>query len=88
MLVDILVYYLIFAVSGGILSTIEHYIPIRNLIKEEGIEDHPFINAPIIGAIVWMGAAILFIPKLVLPLLVDSAKQKFITHTYQITTAD
>ena len=88
MLVDIIVYYLIFAVSGGILSTIEHYIPIRNLIKADGIKDHPFVNSPIISVIIWWGAAVLFIPKLVLPLLIDRHKQTFITHTYQVTTAD
>jgi hypothetical protein len=87
-MLEVLYYYLIFAVSGGVMSIISHFLPIKNMIREAGLEEHPFLTSPVITTIVWYGAAVLFIPLLIRPLLMEKHRQSFITHSYQSSIAE
>jgi hypothetical protein len=87
-MLDALYYYLIFAVSGGLLSVGSLFVPIRGMIKTAGLNTHPFLTSTILTSIVWFGMAVLFIPMLIRPLLMEAHRQTFITHTYQSSIAD
>jgi hypothetical protein len=85
---ELIYWYLIFAASGATFSLFSHYLPIRKMIKlSEGVE-HPFVESPIVTMFIWWIAAVIYIPFLVLPLLVEKHRQTFITQTYETSIAD
>jgi|WetSurMetagenome_2_1015567.scaffolds.fasta_scaffold18012_3 hypothetical protein len=87
-MLDVLYYYLIFAVSGGLLSVGSLFVPIRSMIRKAGLNTHPFLTSTALTTIVWFSMAVLCIPMLIRPLLMEVHRQTFITHTYQSSIAD
>ena len=71
-------YYLSFAVSGALLAWWRIFLPSMHLLWRETEGDHPILRSQVISGTVWVGISVLFLPVLIIPLLQEKARIRFI----------
>jgi len=73
-----LIYYISFAVSGGLVAYIQLFRPAIHLLCNETDGDHPILRYEGISATIWIVLASFFIPALVVPILSETSRVRFI----------
>ena len=81
MIEDIVYYYVILAISGGVLSVIVHFMPIVNQLEFLGHNDHQFVRRKLFTGVVWFVMATLTILFIAKALLLDKYKKAFIDQS-------
>ena len=79
--------YIIFAISGGITSTIVTFLPILNILRRVEIEKnitHTFVESPKLSMIVWAVMASVLIPLITLSILSKKENDKFIQNITKV----
>ena len=77
-MIDLISYYSIFALAGGIMSIWKLFIPIRNKMIVTYNESHSFVESPIISGFIWLLLSIIFITLIINALLFDVERNRFI----------
>jgi hypothetical protein len=74
--------YTLFALSGGILSTVELYLPVVEKLKAKRITEHPFVSNTVLSGLLWFVGSVLIIPFFIKALIFEKDKQQFIAAVY------
>lgn len=81
-------YYLILAISGGLMSVLVHYLPIVSRLEFLEKNEHQFVQSKLLSGIVWFIMATIAIPFIAKALLLDEAKENFINKSLKAASED
>lgn len=86
LMIELLIFYVSFALAGGLISWKKIFLPVCNRLAAEGKEDHPYLSSPFISAVVWIMLSTVVIPFMAWSLIDESEREKFIDYVYDGAT--
>jgi len=82
-MVDVLIYYGIWALATGLFSVYNIYWPVLKLIKLSEDEDHAFLTSPIVSIVIFILAATILAPLFLSSIVSMNARDEFIQGFYE-----
>ncbi len=83
LMIEFLMFYLSFALAGGIMSYFKIMRPVIKRLKAEGNLAHPYVTSSITSCITWVVLATVVIPFMAYALIDDEQRNAFIDYVYE-----